>query len=99
MSEQAQRFPELRSVWLGRVEYAEALALQRSLFDRRKRPPALNPLGLALVPRAREILRAYDELLRSASDTRGLSGELTIGAVPTTMTGVVPKAISGLRAA
>ncbi len=70
-----------------------------SLFDRTKRPSALNALGLALAPRAREILRAYDALIRSASDTGGLSGELTIGAVPTTMTGVVPKAISGLRAA
>jgi len=69
------------------------------LFDRKKRPPLLNPLGLALVPRAREILHAYDEMLRSVSDTRGLAGELTIGAVPTTMSGLVPKAISGLRAA
>ncbi len=69
------------------------------LFDRKKRPPALNPLGLALVPRAREILHAYDEMLRSVSDTGGVAGELTIGAVPTTMTGLVPKAVSGLRAA
>jgi len=68
-----------------------------SLFDRKKRPPVLNHLGLALVPRAREILHAYDEMLHSVSDTRGLAGELTIGAVPTTMTGLVPKAISGLR--
>jgi len=69
------------------------------LFDRKKRPPMLNTPGLALIPRAREIVRAYDEMLRGASDTRGLAGELTIGAVPTTMTGLVPKAISGLRAA
>ena len=69
------------------------------LFDRKKRPPVLNPLGLVLVPRAREILHAYDEMLCLVSDTRGLAGELTIGAVPTTMTGLVPKAISGLRAA
>lgn len=69
------------------------------LFDRKKRPPALNPRGLALVPRAREILRAYDDMLRSASDTRGPAGDLTIGAVPTTMTGLTPKAISGLSAA
>ena len=65
------------------------------LFDRKKRPPVLNPLGLVLVPRAREILHAYDEMLCLVSDTRGLAGELTIGAVPTTMTGLVPKAISG----
>jgi DNA-binding transcriptional LysR family regulator len=69
------------------------------LFDRKRRPPMLNTHGLALVPRAREILRAYDEMLRALSDTPGLAGELTIGALPTTMTGLVPKAISGLRAA
>ena len=69
------------------------------LFDRKKRPPMFNAPGLALVPRAREIVRAYDEMLRALSGTGGLAGELTIGAVPTTMTGLVPKAISGLRAA
>ena len=73
--------------------------LGAALFDRKKRPPSLNPVGLALLPRAREILRAYDEMLRSVSDTKGLSGELTIGAVPTTMTGLVPKAIGALRGA
>jgi len=70
-----------------------------TLFDRAKRPPVLNTVGLAFVSRAREILHAYDEMLRSVSDTRSLAGELTIGALPTTMTGLVPKAISGLRAA
>jgi len=69
-----------------------------ALFDRKNRPPVLNTLGLRLVLRAREILHAYDEMLRSVSDTQGLAGELTIGALPTTMTGLVPKAISGLRA-
>lgn len=70
-----------------------------TLFDRKKRPPMMSPMGLALVPRAREVLRAYDEMLRSVSDTRRLAGELTIGAVPTTMTGLTPKAIGALRAA
>jgi DNA-binding transcriptional LysR family regulator len=74
-------------------------ALGVTLFDRKRRPPVLNPVGLALVPRAREVIRAYDAMLRSVSDTQGLAGELTIGAVPTTMTGLVPKAISALRAA
>jgi DNA-binding transcriptional LysR family regulator len=70
-----------------------------TLFDRKKRPPMLNAPGLAMIPQAREIVRAYDEMLRGASGTGGLAGELTIGAVPTTMTGLVPRAVSGLRAA
>ena len=40
-------------------------ALGVTLFDRRRRPPALNPVGLALVPRAREVIRAYDAMLRA----------------------------------
>lgn len=72
--------------------------LGAALFDRKRRPPALNPLGLALVPRAREIVRAYDAMRQSVTDPHGLSGDLTIGAVPTTMTGLVPKAIGALRA-
>ncbi len=36
MSNEMSVFPPLRSAWLGKVNYSEALALQRSLFDRRK---------------------------------------------------------------
>lgn len=36
MTEQVQPFPDLRTAWLGRIGYLEALELQRSLFDRRK---------------------------------------------------------------
>lgn len=32
----SREFPELRYAWLGRVRYADALSLQRSLFERRK---------------------------------------------------------------
>ena len=69
-----------------------------TLFDRGRRPPALTASAHALLPKARDILDGYDALLRSVRDDGGLAGELTIGALPTTMTGLVPMAISALRA-
>ena len=71
--------------------------LQVTLFDRSKRPPILNSTGLALVEKAREAIRAYDELAQSVTRHDILAGELALGAMPTTMTGVVPKAMSALR--
>jgi len=72
--------------------------LQVKLFDRTKRPPILNSIGRAMVPKAREIIDAYDQLIQSVTGDDVLSGELSIGAMPTTMTGVVPLAITALRA-
>ena len=69
-----------------------------SLFDRSRRPPALTASAHALLPKARDILNGYDALIHSVRDDGGLAGELTIGALPTTMTGLVPMAISALRA-
>lgn len=46
MSGAADRFPELRTAWLGRIEYSEALELQRSLFERRKTDAAPDTLLL-----------------------------------------------------
>ena len=71
--------------------------LQVELFDRSTRPPTLNTKGHALIPKARETLRAYDDLIGSVASSDVLSGELVIGAMPTTMTGVVPKVVSALR--
>jgi len=71
--------------------------LQVTLFDRTKRPPVLNATGHALIPRAREALRAYDDLLRSVASETELSGELVMGAMPWTMTGTVPVVVSKLR--
>ena len=71
--------------------------LQVSLFDRTKRSPELNQIGRSLVTRAREIVHAYDNMVGSIISESGLMGELTIGALPTTMTGLVPRAISVLK--
>lgn len=71
--------------------------LQTTLFDRSKRPPTLNRMGHALVAGAREIIDAYEELVRLVSDKDALSGELIIGATPTTMAALVPRAVRALR--
>ncbi len=70
--------------------------LKVTLFDRSHRPPTLNATGLALLAKAREAVRVYDEMLRAAGNDE-LSGELVLGAMPATMTGVVPRAINALR--
>ena len=58
-----------------------------ALFDRKNRTPTITPLGSALVSRAREIVRAYDNMVRSVTGEGALEDDLAIGAVPTTMTG------------
>ena len=54
-------------------------SLQVSLFDRHSTPPKLNQLGHAVVPKARDIIQAYDRLLDDLPGTENWSGELTLG--------------------
>ncbi len=70
---------------------------QLQLFNRTKRTPQLTSAGRAAVARAREVIAAYDNIVPSIIGDDGLSGKLTIGAVPTTLTGLVPFAISLLK--
>jgi DNA-binding transcriptional LysR family regulator len=67
------------------------------LFDRNMRSPRLNPLGRALVPRAREIIKSYENLVPSLLGEPMELQEISIGAVPTTMSGLVPRALAALR--
>lgn len=71
--------------------------LQLSLFDRSTRTPMLNATGRALVEKAREVLRSYDNMVPSILDATSLSGEVRLGAVPTTLTGLMPQAMSTLK--
>ena len=68
------------------------------LFDRSRRTPELSSLGRAVVARAREIVRDYDNLVPSVLGDEGFAGELALGAVPTTLTGLAPRAMAILRA-
>lgn len=71
--------------------------LQVTLFDRGKRSPELNQLGRAMVRKAHEVVRSYETMIDSLLGEDGLMGELTIGAVPTTLNGLVPCSINALR--
>lgn len=73
--------------------------LRIELFDRARRPPTLNAYGRRLVERARDIVALYDRMVDAASDAHDLSGTLTLGAVPTSFTGLVPKALAAMRTA
>lgn len=68
------------------------------LFERDGRTPRLNASGRLVVERAEEILAIYDgirEELAPASDRIG--GVLTLGVVPTVLTGPLPPVLGRLR--
>lgn len=70
-----------------------------TFFDRSGKQPRLNPLGQALVPKARDVVAAYDQLREDMAGQDQLFGEMTLGAVPSTLGQLVPRAIKQLVAA
>lgn len=68
------------------------------LFERSTRTPKLNATGLALVDEAETLIAAFDTLADKVRPGEDISGELILGAVPTTLTGLVPLALTQLKA-
>lgn len=72
--------------------------LNVTLFDRSQRTLTLNQLGKALVPKARDIVYAYETMLDDLVGGAAHFGQLTLGAVPSTTPIMVPLAIKRLVA-
>lgn len=70
--------------------------LQVELFDRSERTPRLNALGKALVPKASEVIAAYETMLDDIVGTAQLHGELILGAVPSVIREMIPRSIKKL---
>ena len=62
------------------------------LFDRTSRPPKLTEAGRAFIPRAREVVSAYDALFQNLNET-DLRGNLRLGVVPSVITGLTPRVL------
>jgi len=71
-------------------------AMQTTLFNRAVKPPTLTEQGHELIDKAQHIISLCDDLTIS-SDNEGLSGSLKVGAVPTSLTGVLPRALASLK--
>ncbi|WP_050604478.1 LysR family transcriptional regulator [Ruegeria sp. 6PALISEP08] len=64
--------------------------LQIILFDRTGRTPKLNQTGWALVPKARDLVRAYDTILEGVAGDTAFGGEFKLGAVSSTVRRLIP---------
>lgn len=71
--------------------------LKVRLFDRSKRPPALNKAGQALVGKARELIAAYEDIQGAVAASGAIEGRIRLGAVGTTLTGILPAVLTVIR--
>jgi DNA-binding transcriptional LysR family regulator len=67
------------------------------LFERTGRSPKLNANGRLVVERAEEILAIYEGIKGELNPSGNIGGTLTLGAVPTVLTGPLPSVLGRLR--
>jgi DNA-binding transcriptional LysR family regulator len=67
-----------------------------TLFDRSEKTPRLNQLGKAFVPKAKAVVNSYDTILDDLTGDPKMIGELILGAVPSTIRGLIPKSVKHL---
>jgi DNA-binding transcriptional LysR family regulator len=73
--------------------------LKTQLLDRTSKPPRLNAAGEALLAKAREVVFLYDQLANAVSEAGDVAGTLTLGAIPTALSSVIPRALKAMAAA
>lgn len=66
------------------------------LFDRSRRPPVLTPRGREFLDRARELIARWEDLSESLKRSAS-RGVLRLGAVHTSVSGILPAALLALR--
>jgi len=74
-------------------------AIKAQLLDRRHKPARLNPTGVQLSERARDVVARYHKLYEPVSQTAELAGTLVLGASPTVMSSTIPRMLVWLRKA
>lgn len=74
--------------------------LGASLAERSKRHVRMTPLGLEIAGRAKRLLREAEDIVELAGSRRApLSGDLTLGVIPTVAPYLLPWVLPGLHAA
>ncbi len=73
--------------------------LRTPLVDRTSKPPRLNAAGEALLARAREVVFLYDRLPDAVSEAGDVAGTLSLGAIPTALSSLLPRALKAMAAA
>jgi len=69
-----------------------------ALFERSKRRVSLTPAGMALVPRARQILLDLSNAIQEAQRvSQGLAGRLVVGFISSAMAGTLPLALRAIQ--
>lgn len=71
--------------------------LRVRLFDRSKRPAVLSEQGEILVKRAREIVSRFQGLIDDTGGEDNLPAALRLGAVRSSMSGLLPRALAALN--
>ena len=66
------------------------------LFDRSEKTPKLNQLGKALVVKAKDVILSYETILDDLTGDPRMIGDLSLGAIPSTIRGLIPMSLKRL---
>ena len=71
--------------------------LKAELFDRSKRPPALNDAGKSVVAKARDLVAGSEAIQNELKSSDSVEGRIRLGAVGSTLTGLMPTVLTVIR--